>query len=116
MVRKAAEMEKEVRERMREGQGSVEVLHVFKKEELKGKARLFAKLKLDRGCSIGHHAHENEEEVFYIIQGSGVVSEDGTQTPVQSGDAILTGGGSGHSIRNDGEDPLILMAVILLYD
>ena len=115
MVRKSSEMEREVRERMRDGQGSVEILHAFKKEELKGGARLVARLRLDKGCSIGHHSHDNEEEVFYILQGQGVVSEDGKETPVSPGDAVLTGGGSGHSIRNDGDAPLLFMAIILLY-
>ena len=115
MVKKSADMTKEVRERMREGSGRVEIQHIFKKEELKGKARLFARLRLEKGCSIGYHKHENEEEVFYVMQGRGTVREDGKQYAVEAGDAILTGGGSGHSVRNDSDRPLDLVAVILLY-
>ncbi len=115
MVKKSADMTEEIRERMREGSGRVEILHIFKKEELKGKARLFARLRLGKGCSIGYHKHENEEEVFYVMQGRGTVTEDGKQYTVEAGDAILTGGGSGHSVRNDSDQPLDLVAVILLY-
>jgi mannose-6-phosphate isomerase-like protein (cupin superfamily) len=106
-------MERELRERMREGTGKVEILHVFKKEELRGKARLFARLRLVKGSSIGYHLHESEEEIFYILSGRGVVTEDGRVSSVGPGDAVLTGGGGGHSLENREEEPLELMAVIL---
>ena len=62
MLRRREEMVKEIRENMRGGNGKVEILHIFKKEELTGRTRLFARLKLESGCSIGYHSHENEEE------------------------------------------------------
>jgi len=115
MVKKAAQMEREVRERMRGGSGAVEILHVFKQGELRsGKARLFARLRLASGCSIGWHLHDNEEEVFYILAGHGLLTEEGRQAEVGPGDAALTGGGAGHAIENAGSEPLELLAVILL--
>ncbi len=116
MVKKAGEMEREVRQRMRGGSGEVEVLHVFKQAELSsGKARLFARLRLGAGSSIGFHRHEGEEEIFYILSGTGEVSEGGAASTVGPGDAVLTGGGAGHAIANAGPDPLELLAVILVY-
>jgi mannose-6-phosphate isomerase-like protein (cupin superfamily) len=113
MVKPSGEMVREVRERMRGGTGSVEVLHVFKAEELRGKARLVARLRLAPGASIGYHLHENEEEIFYILSGSATVSDNGKAVTVGAGDAVLTGGGAGHSIGSSGLEPLELMAVIL---
>jgi mannose-6-phosphate isomerase-like protein (cupin superfamily) len=116
MVKKAAQMEREVRERMRGGSGAVEILHVFRQAELRsGRVRLFARLRLARGCSIGWHPHDNEEEVFYVLAGRGLVTEEGRQAEVEPGDAVLTGGGAGHAIENAGTLPLDLLAVILLY-
>ena len=94
MIKRSADMETEVRERMREGAGTVEILHIFRKEELKGRVRLFALLRLPKGCSIGTHAHEKEEEIFYILSGSGLATDNGTPALVGPGDAILTGGGT----------------------
>ncbi len=113
MVRKAAQMEREIRERMRGGSGAVEVLHVFRQDELRGRARLFARLRLASGSSIGWHPHENEEEVFYILAGRGLLTEEGRQAEVGPGDAVLTGGGAGHAIENAGPEPLDILAVIL---
>ena len=99
---------------MRGGAGSVEFLHIFRKEELTGKARLFAKLRLPPGSSIGFHTHDGEEEIFYILSGEGEVRESDVPDHVGPGDAVLTGGGAGHSIANTGTQPLDLMAVILV--
>ena len=63
MIKRSADMEKEVRERMRGGTGSVEFLHIFRREELKGKVRLLARLRLPSGSSIGYHMHEGEEAI-----------------------------------------------------
>jgi mannose-6-phosphate isomerase-like protein (cupin superfamily) len=115
MIRKSRDMEREVRERMRDGIGAVEILHVFRSGELKGHTRLFARLRLPAGSSIGFHRHQGEEEIFYILSGRGEVGEGGPATPVQPGDAVLTGDGAGHSIANAGPDPLELLAVILVY-
>jgi mannose-6-phosphate isomerase-like protein (cupin superfamily) len=115
MIRKSRDMEREVRERMRDGTGAVEIVHVFRSRELKGKTRLFARLRLAAGSSIGFHQHEGEEEIFYILSGRGMVSEGGPATPVEPGDSVLTGAGAGHSIANAGPDPLELLAVILVY-
>jgi len=115
MIKKAEQMVKEIKEQMRGGKGSVELTHVFMKDELKGKSRLFAKITLNPGCSIGPHQHVDEEEIFYILEGKALVDDDGVKREVAPGDAVLTGGGATHSIENIGDKPLVLMAVILLY-
>ncbi len=115
MVKRASEMEKEIRDGMRDGDGQVEILHLFKGEEITGKARLLAKLRLQKNCSIGLHPHNEEEEVYYILSGNGVVTDDGKEYAVAPGDAVLTGAGASHSIRNNEDEPLEFVAVILLY-
>ena len=70
---------------MRDGNGTVEILHIFRSRELKGRTRLFARLRLPAGSSIGFHRHEGEEEIFYILSGAGEVSEGGPASPVGPG-------------------------------
>ncbi len=115
MLRRAEEMEKEIKEQMRGGKGSVEITHIFKQSELTGKARLVAKVTINPGFSIGLHEHVNEEEIYYIIKGKALVDDNGEKREVNPGDAVLTGGGAVHSIENTGSEVLELLAVILLY-
>ncbi len=115
MVKRAEEMVREIKEQMRGGKGSVEITHIFQKDELRGKARLCARLTINPGCSIGLHPHMDEEEIFYVISGRGLVNDNGAEKEVKAGDGILTGGGASHAIENIGNEPLVLFAVILLY-
>lgn len=115
MIKRADEMMMEVREQMRGGKGNIQFIHLYKQDELKGKARLCAKVVINPGCSIGIHEHVKEEEIYYILKGKGVVEENGTKYEVNAGDSVLTRDGGSHSIENTGGEPLEMMAVILLY-
>ena len=116
MYRNSREMAVDLRENMRGGQGTVAIKHLFKQEELTGKARLVAEITIPAGGSIGFHQHDQEEEIYYIISGQGKVVDQDVAQIVGPGDAVLTGGGKGHSVENTGTGPLVMMAVILLYD
>lgn len=115
MIKTAAEMIQEIKTQMRGGKGEVEMLHIFKDEELLGKARLCAKLTLHPGASIGVHDHTGEEEIFYITKGEATINDDGILKKVVAGDAILTGNGASHGVENTGEEILEMIAVILVY-
>ncbi len=115
MIRRAAEMMSEIRERMRGGEGSVEIVQIVDPAGLGGKCRLLAKLKIAPGSSIGPHRHEGEDEVFYILKGTALVDDNGSQTTVGPGDAVVTGGGALHAVVNNGNEMLEMLAVIILY-
>lgn len=115
MFRKADELAVEFRKKMRGGQGTVKIKHIFKSDELTGKARLLAEITLPAGSSIGFHQHDQEEEVFYFLSGHGRVNDQGVIKEVGPGDAVLTGDGNGHAIENCSAEPLVFLAVILLY-
>jgi len=114
MIKRKQDMQKEVREKMRGGKGQAEILHIFRKEEMQARMRLHARMRLEPGSSIGYHTHEGEEEVFYILSGTGQVSDSGAITTVGPGDAVLTGGGGGHAIENTGTEPLEFIATIFV--
>lgn len=113
MVRRNAEMARLEKHEMRGGTGTVHMMQIVKEEELMGKGRLFNHITLEPGCSIGLHEHVGEAEIFYILSGSGTATDNGAEVRLEKGDMLYTGDGSSHSVRNDGERPLELVAVIL---
>ena len=115
MIRHDEAYEVDIRENMRGGQGTVKIEHLWKKDELKGKTRLCARLTLEPGCGIGFHEHVGEEEVFYVISGQGRVQDGDEAVAVGAGDTILTGDGSGHAVEASGDEPLVMLAVIVQY-
>lgn len=116
MIRKASERHSETREKMRGGEGTVAIHHFFKPDEITARTRLCAEMVVPPGSSVGLHEHEGEDELYFVTAGTGVISEGGEEWRVEAGDAILTGNGASHAVRNDGEEELRIIAVILLYN
>ena len=69
MVKRKACYETKLNENMRGGEGSVKLEHLLTQDELNNKGRLYAKLTLEPGSSIGYHVHEGEMESYLIIGG-----------------------------------------------
>lgn len=115
MLKKKNAQEVEVRENMRGGTGKVTVRHHLKPEEIKARTRLCAELILAPGASIGLHDHVEEDEIYIIQKGQGLMTDSGKEFAVETGDAILTGQGAAHSIKNTGTGDLVVTAVIIKY-
>lgn len=115
MIRAAAAMKIEERERMRGGNGRVTVRHYFEAAEFAAPVRLCARLTIPPGAGIGVHEHLTEDEVYVITAGAGLLDDGQSERRVCAGDAILTGRGESHAIRNDGASDLELIAFIATY-
>ncbi|OGX14500.1 MAG: hypothetical protein A2351_04510 [Omnitrophica bacterium RIFOXYB12_FULL_50_7] len=115
MLKKKIDQEIEKREAMRGGTGEITVRHYLKPDEIKARTRLCAELILPPGASIGPHDHVDEDEIYIIQQGQGLMTDGGKEFQVATGDAILTGQGASHSIKNTGAENLIVTAVIIKY-
>lgn len=60
------------------------------------------------GATVRHH-HRLSEEIYYLVEGSGVMEIDGEERPVGVGDAILIPPGARHRIRASAGGPLRLL-------
>ena len=61
------------------------------------------------GTSIGEHPHYQEEEIYYIINGTGHFIYDGQSFPANSGDVLICSPGHSHGIVNTGNTDLRLI-------
>ena len=114
MIRNAADCKVEYREHMRDGNGTVKLTSfIAGPEELNEKGRLFSKITLNPGCSIGYHVHDKDAELFYIMKGTGGYSDNGEEKIVHAGDVTICSTGTGHSIANETDEVLELVAVIV---
>jgi len=105
--------EAQIIENMRGGDGSVKVESFLSPDELYNKGRLYAKLTIEPGSSIGYHVHEGEMESYHIISGEAEYSDNGKISKLNVGDTTLTPSGEEHSIKNIGDTPLEVIALII---
>ncbi len=73
---------------------------------------VFKKRVLKPGSAIGYHL-QKEDEIYYIISGTGEMQMNGKTFPVKAGDAILTRPGSSHGLKQTGNDDL---SIIINYE
>ena len=113
MVKRKSSYETQVSENMRGGEGTVKIEHLLSPDELNNKGRLFAKITLEPGASIGNHVHEGEMESYHIISGQAEYNDNGETITLYPGDTTHTPNGDGHSIKNTGKEALEFIALIL---
>jgi len=113
MIKRNASYETKVMEDMRGGTGSVKIENMLTPEELNNKGRLFAKITLEPGASIGHHVHEGEMEAYYIVSGEAEYDDNGTTVKLSAGDTTYTPNGEGHAVKSVGDVPLEFIALIV---
>ncbi|MEL3900957.1 MAG: cupin domain-containing protein [Treponema phagedenis] len=112
MVITKSEMTTRVQNELKGGKGEVRIIDYFK-NDLVPNCKLFSEMTIPAGGSIGEHTHLNETEVYVIRSGSAIVTDNGKDLPAVAGDIVVTGHNQSHSIRNAGDTPLIITAVIV---
>ena len=69
---------------------------------------IFRKRALKPGSAIGLH-EQKEDEIYYVLSGTGTMTLDGKTVTVTPGTAVLTRTGSSHSLRQTGSDDLVIL-------
>ena len=64
---------------MRGGDGVVSLYPAAQGEQLPASCRLFSRIELPAGASIGLHRHEGEAEMFYVLSGHPTLTDDGAE-------------------------------------
>ena len=89
------------------GKGLIDSKQLFGAEDFQTNLRYVAFTNIPPGGSIGFHEHNNErEELYVIINGTGVMLMDQEHIPVAKGDVIFTPLESSHGLENNSEKDL----------
>lgn len=86
---------------------------ILNKEETGGRLKFFNKIELPVGSMITDHAHTDDAEIYYILEGEVTVTDNDKVEVMKAGDVMFTGDGNRHSIKNTGTQTAWFMAVIL---
>jgi mannose-6-phosphate isomerase-like protein (cupin superfamily) len=63
------------------------------------------------GSSIGYHAHLDTEEIYIVLEGTGLMTVDGEDQQVVRGDVVFNRRGGSHGLANNGTTDLEIMVV-----
>ena len=91
---------------------------VFNPEKM-GKATLFESPRIlvglnsfEPGQEHKLHAHEGMDKVYQVLEGSGVFLLEDRELPMEAGVMLVAPEGVPHGIRNDGEERLVVLAIL----
>lgn len=106
MITDFSDVNEETIENFNGGNGS----YIVKRLESDGNRIM--KGRLDPGSSIGSHKHMENCEFLYVISGTGKAYVSGKEEPVSPGTFHHCPKGNEHMLVNDGDEPLIFVAVV----
>ena len=97
------------------GKGRIILEHIAGPETLRENARLFVKATLEKGCSMGVHKHKGDREIYHILSGKALYTDNDKTYEMNPGDSACCENGNSHGIENIGEENLVFIGLIL-YD
>lgn len=63
-------------------------------------------VRIHPGETVPKHVHADEDQVYYVVTGTGFVILNGERTDVSTGSSVLIPIGTEHEITNSGSEPL----------
>lgn len=69
---------------------------------------VFRKRAFKPGSGVGHHV-QKEDEIYYVLSGKGTMVLDGKTVEITPGTAVLTRPGSSHSLKQVGDEDLVIL-------
>lgn len=87
---------------------------LIKTGELKSNIQTVNYAWLDRGEGFNPHKHNDCEELYFFLEGKGVMKIDEKEFQVEKGDFVVVEKGEWHSVKNPFEKKLIFFTVRIL--
>jgi quercetin dioxygenase-like cupin family protein len=92
-----------------EGKGVVKNASLYDAADFSTNLRFIIYSELQPGTSIGYHTHENNEEVYVILEGRGIMTISGQTHEVRAGDVILNKPYGSHGLENNSDSDLKIL-------
>ncbi|WP_197035413.1 Gfo/Idh/MocA family oxidoreductase [Paenibacillus sp. UNC451MF] len=88
------------------GKGLTYGKRLFSKDDFDTPIMFLGYSEIPPGASIGYHGHREDEEVYIILEGTGIMTVNGEQRQVKAGDIILNKPWWKHGLENNSDQPL----------
>jgi quercetin dioxygenase-like cupin family protein len=64
------------------------------------------------GQSQRPHRHDDQDKVYYVLEGGGRFALGGQEERLAAGDALVAPSGVEHGLVNDGTEPLLVLVLV----
>ena len=78
------------------GTGIAHFEHIMSAQEMHGMNRVYAKVTLKKGCSVGYHVHNGDGEDYFVLSGVATLDDNHERTLyLKPGEHYFTPSGTG---------------------
>lgn len=109
IIRNFLKSEFEPLENCHDGIGTLKNVTVFNKEDFKTNISFINYTVLPPETSAGIHQHKDDEEVYIILEGSGIMTVDGESRSVTKGDVIINRPFGSHGLLNNSKEEMKIL-------
>lgn len=67
-------------------------------------------VRIEAGCEISPHTHDNSNEFYYVVSGSGMFLIENEWVHIRAGEAMKAPMNVEHGFKNNTSEPLILFS------
>jgi mannose-6-phosphate isomerase-like protein (cupin superfamily) len=92
-----------------DGEGVLKHISLYGSSDFKTKLEFLNYTILPSGTTIGIHQHGDNEELYIVLEGNGVMTVDGESRDVCAGDVIVNKPFGSHGIINNSNQDLKLL-------
>lgn len=98
-------------EKCHDGAGILKHISLFGNTDFHTNIRFINYTVLPSGTSIGEHTHGDDEELYIILEGSGLMTVDGETKEVRAGDIVVNKPFGTHGLINDSDLDLKILVL-----
>jgi mannose-6-phosphate isomerase-like protein (cupin superfamily) len=98
------------------GIGLLEKVRAFTSDDFESQIAFIDYVVVPPGTTVGYHRHGNDEEVYFIIEGSGIMRDENSEIAVKKGDIILNTRYGSHGLSNNTNDNIVILILEVACD
>ena len=89
----------------------MELFEIWQKSNFRSNIDFIDRVVVPPGSNIGFHQHGNNEEMYVVLDGSGLMKIENEEVEVSKGDMILNPAGGRHGLTNNTNENIDLLVI-----
>jgi mannose-6-phosphate isomerase-like protein (cupin superfamily) len=111
MIKNYLTADRQLQKSSHEGTGSVELYEIWENSDFKSNIDFFDRVVVPPGSTIGFHKHGENEEMYIVLEGKGLMKIEDDEVAVGKGDMILNPAGGRHGLINNSCENIDILVI-----
>lgn len=111
MIKNYLTADRQLQQSSHGGNGPVELFEIWQKANFRSDIDFIDRVVVPPGTTIGFHQHGNNEEMYVVLAGEGLMRIEDDEVPIKTGDMVLNPAGGRHGLTNTSGQDIDLLVI-----